>query len=133
MFSLDKTCLKLALQPLISRKGFNHLRSKTTDTKDAHAVKSSKILCDMLGGGERENMSIKGIKPGQVIPFPNNPVEKKANKSVENSKFDKTLDKASLAEQKSVEQTDKTTNTQNVIPIQPNYHVLNLSLKALHE
>ena len=45
-------------------------------------------------------MSIKGIKPGQVIPFPNNPVEKKAGKSVENSKFDKTLDKASVEEQK---------------------------------
>ena len=70
-------------------------------------------------------MSIKGIKPGQVIPFPNNPVEKKAGKSVENSKFDKTLDKASLAEQKSVEQTDKLAGTQNVLPIQPNYHVLN--------
>ena len=27
--------------------------------------------------------------------------------------------------QKSVEQTDKTTSTHNVIPIQPNYHVLN--------
>ena len=51
-------------------------------------------------------MSIKGIKPGQVIPFPNNPAEKKADKSVENSKFDKTLDKASVAEQKSVEQTE---------------------------
>ena len=38
-------------------------------------------------------MSIKGIKPGQVIPFPNNPAEKKTGKSVENSEFDKTLDK----------------------------------------
>ena len=28
-------------------------------------------------------MSIKGIKPGQVIPFPNKPVEKKTEKSVE--------------------------------------------------
>ena len=70
-------------------------------------------------------MSIKGIKPGQVIPFPNQKADKKAEKSVENSEFDKTLDKASLAEQKSVEQTDKPTGTQNVIPIQPNYHVLN--------
>ena len=70
-------------------------------------------------------MSIKGIKPGQVIPFPNQKINKKAEKSVENSEFDKTLDKASLAEQKSVEQTDKPTDTQNVIPIQPNYHVLN--------
>ena len=70
-------------------------------------------------------MSIKGIKPGQVIPFPNQQVDKKADKSVENSEFDKTLDKASVAEQKSAEQTDKTAGTQNVIPIQPNYHVLN--------
>ena len=69
-------------------------------------------------------MSIKGIKPGQVIPFPNNPVEKKVGKSVENSEFDKTLDKASVAEQKSTEQTAKLAGTQNVIPIQPNYHVL---------
>ena len=70
-------------------------------------------------------MSIKGIKSEQVIPFPNNPVEKKAGKSVENSEFDKTLDKASLAEQKTTEQTDKPAGTQNVIPIHPNYHVLN--------
>ena len=69
-------------------------------------------------------MSIKGIKPGQVIPFPNNPAEKKADKSVENSEFDKTLDKAQ-ADKKSIEQTDKTAGSQNVIPIQPNYHVLN--------
>ena len=46
-------------------------------------------------------MSIKGIKPGQVIPFPNQKADKKAEKSVENSEFDKTLDKASVAEQKS--------------------------------
>ena len=70
-------------------------------------------------------MSIKGIKPGQVIPFPNKPVEKKAEKSVENRVFSEDLDKASVAEQKSTEQIDKTTTTQNVIPIQPNYHVLN--------
>ena len=70
-------------------------------------------------------MSIKGIKPGQVIPFPNNPVEKKTEKSVEYREIAKGIDKASVAEQKSVEQTDKTASTQNVIPIQPNYHVLN--------
>ena len=69
-------------------------------------------------------MSIKGIKPGQVIPFPNKPVEKKTEKSVENSEFDKTLDKASVAEQKSAEQTNKPASTKDVIPIQPNYHVL---------
>ncbi len=70
-------------------------------------------------------MSIKGIKPGQVIPFPNQKADKKAEKSVENSEFDKTLDKASVADKKSTEQTDKPAITQNVIPIQPNYHVLN--------
>ena len=70
-------------------------------------------------------MSIKGIKPGQVIPFPNKQVDKKTEKSVGNSEFDKTLDKASLADKKSTEQTDKLAGTQNVIPIQPNYHVLN--------
>ena len=69
-------------------------------------------------------MSIKGIKPGQVIPFPNNPAEKKADKSVENRVFSEDLDKASLAEQKSTEQTDNPASTQNVILIQPNYHVL---------
>ncbi len=70
-------------------------------------------------------MSIKGIKPGQVIPFPNQKVDKKTDKSVENSKFAKDLDKAKVAEKKSAEKTDKPTGTQNVIPIQPNYHVLN--------
>ena len=69
-------------------------------------------------------MSVKGIKPGQVIPFPNKSVEKKSDKSVENSKFAKDLDKAEVAEKKSVEKTDKPAGTQNVIPIQPNYHVL---------
>ena len=69
-------------------------------------------------------MSIKGIKPGQVIPFPNNPAEKKADKSVESRVFSDELDKAQ-ADKKSTEQTDKPTSTQNVIPIQPNYHVLN--------
>ena len=43
-------------------------------------------------------MSIKGIKPGQVIPFPNNPVEKKADKPAENRVFSEDLDKASVAE-----------------------------------
>ena len=38
-------------------------------------------------------MSIKGIKPGQVIPFPNKPVEKKTEKSVESRVFSKDLDK----------------------------------------
>ena len=70
-------------------------------------------------------MSIKGIKPGHVIPFPKKQVDKKADKSVENSEFDKTLDKASVADKKSTEQTDKLAGTHNVIPIQPNYHVLN--------
>ena len=69
-------------------------------------------------------MSVKGIKPGQVIPFPNKPVEKKTEKSVENKVFSEDLDKAQ-ADKKSVEQTDKPAITQNVIPIQPNYHVLN--------
>ena len=70
-------------------------------------------------------MSIKGIKPGQVIPFPNKQVDKKADKSVEYREVAEGIDKASLAEQKSVEQTDKLAGTQNVLPIQPNYHVLN--------
>ena len=70
-------------------------------------------------------MSIKGIKPGQVIPFPNKHAEKKSDKSVEKEVFDKALEKAEVAEKKSVEQTDKPASTQNVIPIQPNYHVLN--------
>ena len=74
-------------------------------------------------------MSIKDIKPGQIIPFPNNPVEKKTEKSVEYREIAEGLDKAALAEQKSTEQTDKPAGTQNVIPIQPNYHVLN-QLKA---
>ena len=39
-------------------------------------------------------MSVKGIKPGQVIPFPNKPVEKKTEKSVENRVFSEDLDKA---------------------------------------
>ena len=68
-------------------------------------------------------MSIKGIKPGQVIPFPNQKVDKKSDKSVEREVFDKALDKA-LADKKSVEKTDEPASTQNVIPIQPNYHVL---------
>ena len=68
-------------------------------------------------------MSIKGIKPGQVIPFPNKQVDKKSDKSVENREFAKDLDKA-VADKKSVEKTDKPARTQNVIPIQPNYHVL---------
>ena len=68
-------------------------------------------------------MSIKGIKPGQVIPFPNQQVNKKTDKSVEKEVFDKALDKA-VADKKSVEKTDKPASTQNVIPIQPNYHVL---------
>ncbi len=70
-------------------------------------------------------MSIKGIKPGQVIPFPNQKADKKADKSVESRVFSDDLDKASVAEQKSTEQTGKTASTQNVVPIQPNYHVLN--------
>ena len=69
-------------------------------------------------------MSIKGIKPGQLILFPNNPAEKKAE-SVENRVFSEDLEKASVAEQKSTEQTHKPASAQNVIPIQPNYHVLN--------
>ena len=69
-------------------------------------------------------MSIKGIKPGQVIPFPNQQVDKKTEKSVEKEVFDKTLDKAKVAEKNSVEKTNKPAGTQNVIPIQPNYHVL---------
>ena len=68
-------------------------------------------------------MSIKGIKPGQVIPFPNKQVDKKTEKSAEKEVFDKALDKA-VADKKSVEKTDKPAGTQNVIPIQPNYHVL---------
>ena len=68
-------------------------------------------------------MSVKGIKPGQVIPFPNQQVNKKTEKSAEKEVFDKTLDKA-IADKKSVEKTDKPASTQNVIPIQPNYHVL---------
>ena len=68
-------------------------------------------------------MSIKGIKPGQVIPFPNKQVDKKTEKSAEKEVFDKALDKA-VADKKSVEKTDKPASTQNVIPIQPNYHVL---------
>ena len=68
-------------------------------------------------------MSIKGIKPGQVIPFPNQQVKKKTEKSAEKEVFDKALDKA-VAGKKSVEKTDKPASTQNVIPIQPNYHVL---------
>ena len=68
-------------------------------------------------------MSIKGIKPGQVIPFPNQQVDKKTEKSAEKEVFDKALDKA-VADKKSVEKTDKPASTQNVIPIQPNYHVL---------
>ena len=68
-------------------------------------------------------MSVKGIKPGQVIPFPNQQVNKKTEKSAEKEIFDKTLDKA-VADKKSVEKTDKPASTQNVIPIQPNYHVL---------
>ena len=63
-------------------------------------------------------MSIKGIKPGQVIPFPNKHADKKADKSVEKEVFDKALDKA-VADKKSVEKTDKPASTQNVIPIQP--------------
>ena len=43
-------------------------------------------------------MSIKGIKPGQVIPFPNKQVDKKADKSVENRVFSEDLDKASVAD-----------------------------------
>ena len=69
-------------------------------------------------------MSIKGIKPGQVIPFPNQQVNKKTEKSAEKEVFDKALDKAEVAEKKSVVKTDKPASTQNVIPIQPNYHVL---------
>ena len=69
-------------------------------------------------------MSIKGIKPGQVIPFPNKQVDKKTEKSVEYREVAEEIDKAQ-ADQKSTEQTDKTASTQNVIPIQPNYHVLN--------
>ena len=68
-------------------------------------------------------MSIKGIKPGQVIPFPNQKADKKTDKSVENKVFSEDLDKAQ-ADKKSTEQTDKPAITQNVIPIQPNYHVL---------
>ena len=68
-------------------------------------------------------MSIKGIKPGQVIPFPNQKADKKADKSVEYREIAEGIDKA-VADKKSAEQTDKTTSTQNVIPIQPNYHVL---------
>ena len=44
-------------------------------------------------------MSIKGIKPGQVIPFPNKQVDKKADKSVESRVFSDDLNKASVAEQ----------------------------------
>ena len=69
-------------------------------------------------------MSIKGIKPGQVIPFPNKHVDKKTEKSAEKEVFDKALDKA-VTDKNSVEKTDKPAGTQNVIPIQPNYHVLN--------
>ena len=69
-------------------------------------------------------MSVKGIKPGQVIPFPNQQIDKKTEKSAEKEVFDKALDKA-VADKKSVEQSVKPTSTQNVIPIQPNYHVLN--------
>ena len=69
-------------------------------------------------------MSIKGIMPEQVIPFPNKSVGKNTDKSVEKEVFDKALDKAEVAEKKSVEKTDKPTGTQNVILIQPNYHVL---------
>ena len=43
-------------------------------------------------------MSIKGIKPGQVIPFPNQKADKKTDKSVENKVFSEDLDKASLAD-----------------------------------
>ena len=69
-------------------------------------------------------MSIKGIKPGQLITFPNQQVNKKKEKSNEKEVFDKALDKAEVAEKKSVEKTDKPTATQNIIPIQPNYLVL---------
>ena len=68
-------------------------------------------------------MSVKGIKPGQIIPFPNQHADKKTEKSAEKEVFDKALDKA-VADKKSVEKTDKPASTQNVIPIQPNYHVL---------
>ena len=70
-------------------------------------------------------MSIKGIKPGQVIPFPNQKADKKADKSVEYREIAEGIDKASVAEQKSTEHTAKPAGSQNVIPIQPNYHVLN--------
>ena len=57
-------------------------------------------------------MSINGIKPGQVIPFPNKPVEKKSDKSAENKVFSEDLDKAEVADKKSVNQTDKLVSTQ---------------------
>ena len=55
MFSLDKTCLKLALQPLISRKGFlTILRSKTTIKllilKIPKQSSHQKILSDIHAG-----------------------------------------------------------------------------------
>ena len=39
-------------------------------------------------------MSIKGIKPGQVIPFPNKQVDKKTEKSVEYREVTEGIDKA---------------------------------------
>ena len=83
-------------------------------------------------------MSVKGIKPGQVIPFPNQKVHKKTEKSVEEEVFDKALDKAEVAEKKSVKQTAKPVGTQNVIPIQPNYHFLSqlkkpYTIEQLHQ
>ena len=37
-------------------------------------------------------MSIKGIKPGQVIPFPNKQVDKKTEKSVEYKEIAEGID-----------------------------------------
>ena len=72
-------------------------------------------------------MSIKGIPPGglprKIIPFPNQNVDKKENKSAEKKVFDKELEKVQ-AQKNPVESTDKATGPQNILPIQPNYHVL---------
>ena len=45
-------------------------------------------------------MSVKGIKPGQIIPFPNQLADKKIEKSAEKEVFDKALDRA-VADKKS--------------------------------
>ena len=67
-------------------------------------------------------MSINGIPPGGGVP-PNNNDGKKPKTSADNESFDKELKKVQ-AENKPVEPTDKASGPQNILPIQPNYHVL---------